>query len=142
MQKSIKKAFDQFAAGEFAVATQLCLQLRREKLRLASEDEGLLWIVEGLCHKALGHTTKAMIAFEHGVMLVPLSWVAHFHWADLLYNKGRMELAKKHYLSASRCLMSVHAPLLDKLFLADFPAKQMVAVCESKVAACSSPRSH
>ena len=136
----MKKAFSKFSLGCFDEAIDICTNCLKSCKSLSCEEEGTFLLIKGLAWKAQGEMEKGLHALQKGSFLLPLSWVGHFHMAELLLLSEKEGEAHEHFIKASRCLSLQQEPLLDKLFLEDFPARQMLFVCQERIARCTSRR--
>ena len=138
ISKEMTTAFTKFSLGRFEEAINICSLCLENSKNLSCEEEGTFSLIKGLAWKAEGEQEKALSALQKGSFLLPLSWVGHFHKAELLLQSGQEGEAQEHFIKASRCLSLQQGPLLDKLFLEDFPSRQMLAVCQERIARCTS----
>ena len=138
VEREIRFAFNRYSQGKFEEALEICSACLKLSNCVNSEEEGTFKVIEGLSLRALGQLNEALAAFTKGTFLLPLSWVGHFHKAELLYQLERGKEAQQCFIKASRCLALHQGPLLDALFIEDFPSRQMLAVCQDRIARCAS----
>jgi len=132
-ESRIRDCFSDYAAGRFNEAISVVHSMRSSASFISAQCDGDLWTIEGLCCIGLGLDAQARRALERACVLSPLSWIAHFQFAELLSCGAD---AIEHYERAVRCLNGGGANLLGSLYVADFDHSHFLLIIEKRLRLC------